>query len=78
MLDADGPTDPAEISYLDRLFEGADFAKGSRFIDGGGSLDITLIRKLGNRSLGGIVNVLWRRYTTCYGSDASWVEELLR
>ncbi len=79
MLDADGSTDPAEIpSYLDRLFDGADFAKGSRFMAGGGSLDITPIRKLGNRSLGAIVNVLFgTRYTDlCYGYNAFWSELL--
>lgn len=79
MLDADGSTDPAEIPrYLDHLFDGADFAKGSRFMDGGGSLDITPMRRLGNRSLGGIVNLLFdTRYTDlCYGYNAFWSDLL--
>ncbi|HUA48874.1 MAG TPA: glycosyltransferase family 2 protein [Solirubrobacteraceae bacterium] len=79
MLDADGSTDPAEIpAYLDPLFDGADFAKGSRFTAGGGSADITPIRKLGNRFLGGIVNVLFgTEYTDlCYGYNAFWSEVL--
>jgi len=79
MLDGDGSTDPAEIPrYLDRLFDGADFAKGSRFMDGGGSSDITPMRRLGNRSLGGIVNFLFgTRYTDlCYGYNAFWSEVL--
>jgi hypothetical protein len=79
MLDADGSTDPAEIPlYLDRLFEGADFAKGSRFIQGGGSVDITLVRRLGNRCLNAVVNVLFgTRYTDlCYGYNAFWADVL--
>lgn len=79
MLDADCSTDPGEIPrYLDSLFAGADFAKGSRFIAGAGSVDITLWRGLGNRFLNGIVNVLFRtNYTDlCYGYNAFWAEVL--
>ena len=75
MLDADGSTDPAEIpTYLQPLMEGADFAKGSRFVEGGGSVDITRFRALGNRLLNGIVNTLYgTRYTDlCYGYNAFW------
>jgi glycosyltransferase involved in cell wall biosynthesis len=79
MLDADCSTDPAEIPrYLDPLFAGADFAKGSRFIEGAGSVDITPWRALGNRFLNGIVNVLFgTNYTDlCYGYNAFWAEVL--
>jgi glycosyltransferase involved in cell wall biosynthesis len=79
MLDADGSTDPAEIpAYLDQLFAGADFAKGSRFMPGGGSADITPVRKLGNRFLNGIVNILFgTSYTDlCYGYNAFWADVL--
>jgi hypothetical protein len=75
MLDADGSADPAEIpSFVDALVAGADFAKGSRFIDGGGSADITPIRWLGNRILSGTVNVLYGTHFTdlCYGYNAFW------
>ena len=75
MLDADGSTDPAEIPrFVDALLEGADFAKGSRFIAGGFSSDITRVRRLGNRVLGGAVNVLFRTTYTdlCYGYNAFW------
>jgi glycosyltransferase involved in cell wall biosynthesis len=75
MLDADGSTDPAEIpAYVAALTAGADFAKGSRFCPGGGSCDITRIRRLGNRVLNGIVNLLYgTRYTDlCYGYNAFW------
>lgn len=75
MLDADGSTDPAEIpQYLDALFKGADFAKGSRYMPGACSLDITLWRSLGNRFLNAIVNILYgTSYTDlCYGYNAFW------
>ena len=38
MLDADGSTDPSEIPmFVGALLAGADFAKGSRFLQGGGT-----------------------------------------
>lgn len=75
MLDADGSADPAEIPrFVAALVDGADIAKGTRFLPGGGSTDITFIRRLGNDALTGLVNVLWgTRYTDlCYGYNALW------
>lgn len=75
MVDADGSADPAEIpAFVGALVAGADFAKGSRSLVGGGSSDLTLLRKLGNRLLSGFVNVLFNcRYTDlCYGYNAFW------
>ncbi len=47
MIDADGSNDPVEIPrFVDALKEGADFAKGSRFLDGGGSHDISLVQEI--------------------------------
>jgi glycosyltransferase involved in cell wall biosynthesis len=77
MIDADGSTDPAEIpGYVQALLDGADFAKGSRFMRGAGSADITPLRRLGNRVLNGVVNVLYgTRYTDlCYGYNAFWAD----
>ncbi len=52
MFDADGSADPAEIPlFVEALIDGADFVKGSRFRHGGGSADITRLRRLGNRFL---------------------------
>ena len=51
MIDADGSTDPAEIPVRRGPARGADFAKGTRFAPGGGSCDITRLRRLGNRVL---------------------------
>jgi len=75
MLDADGSARPEEIrAFIDALVEGADFAKGSRFLEGGGSADITRLRMLGNRLLTRFVNILFgTAYTDlCYGFNAFW------
>jgi len=73
MLDADGSTNPAEIPrFVTPLVEGADYAKGSRFMPGAGSSDISRLRQYGNFWLNKIVNVLYgTRYTDlCYGYNA--------
>lgn len=75
MFDADGSADPAEIPrFVDALLAGADFAKGSRFVEGGGSQDITRIRDLGNRGLNLIGNIAYLTNFTdlCYGYNAFW------
>ena len=69
-IDADGSTDPREIpAFVGALLAGADLAKGSRFIQGGGTDDMEFHRMLGNRMLKFTVNRLFRgRYTDlCYG-----------
>jgi glycosyltransferase involved in cell wall biosynthesis len=74
-LDADGSADPGEIPrFVDALVDGADFAKGTRFREGGGSSDITKLRSIGNWALCVFVNVLYRtKYTDlCYGYNAFW------
>ncbi|HEY9263185.1 MAG TPA: glycosyltransferase family 2 protein, partial [Mycobacterium sp.] len=55
--------------YIHFLANGYDFAKGSRFIGGGGSLDITPFRRLGNRFLLAVFNSLYDTDLTdlCYG-----------
>jgi hypothetical protein len=60
---------------VEALVQGADFAKGTRFALGGGSSDITRVRRVGNWFLNAIVNVLFgTRYTDlCYGYNAFWV-----
>jgi len=75
MMDADGSTCPTELPrFLGALISGADFAKGSRFVQGGGSADITRFRMFGNHGLVGIVNRLFStKYTDlCYGFNAFW------
>jgi glycosyltransferase involved in cell wall biosynthesis len=81
MLDADGSAKPEEIPrFIETLRRGADFAKGSRFTPGGGSADITALRKSGNIALVWLVNALFRtRYTDlCYGYNAFWTRCLPR
>ncbi len=73
MLDADGSMDPAEMGrFLTALDAGADYAKGSRFLSGGGSNDITRVRRIGNAWLNKLTNLLFRTgYTDlCYGYNA--------
>jgi glycosyltransferase involved in cell wall biosynthesis len=75
MLDADGSADPLEIPiFVEALRRGADFAKGTRFAAGGGSSDITWLRRHGNRALNRLVNVVYGTgYTDlCYGYNAFW------
>jgi hypothetical protein len=79
MFDADGSADPAEIpAFVSALVAGADFAKGSRFTTGGGSDDITLLRRSGNAGLNGVANALFgTAYTDlCYGYNAFWADLL--
>lgn len=79
MIDADCSNDPVEIpAFVGALLAGADFAKGSRFILGGGSADISRLRRVGNWGLRTIVNVLFRTHYTdlCYGYNAFWRRSL--
>jgi glycosyltransferase involved in cell wall biosynthesis len=75
MFDADGSTDPSEIPlFVGALLAGADFAKGSRFLQGGGTEDMPFYRKLGNWGFVQIVRLLFGgKYTDlCYGYNAFW------
>jgi glycosyltransferase involved in cell wall biosynthesis len=70
MLDADGSMDPREIGwFLSPLQHDYDFVKGSRHVTGGGSEDLTWLRRTGNRALTGLANaVLHSNYSDlCYG-----------
>jgi glycosyltransferase involved in cell wall biosynthesis len=79
MLDADGSADPAEIpAFVGALRAGADFAKGSRFLQGAGTADMPLHRRLGNSSFVMLVRSLFGgRYSDlCYGYNAFWTDVL--
>jgi glycosyltransferase involved in cell wall biosynthesis len=70
MMDADGSMHPAEIDrYVAVLASGFDMVKGSRFMAGAGSADITWLRRLGNSCLVSLANMLYgTRFTDlCYG-----------
>ncbi|MCU1548352.1 MAG: glycosyl transferase family 2 [Arthrobacter sp.] len=70
MLDGDGSMDPQEIGWLvTPLQHEYDFVKGSRYVTGGGSDDLTWLRSSGNRLLTGLANtMLHSNYSDlCYG-----------
>lgn len=77
MIDADGSNDPREIPrFVGALVSGADFAKGSRFLLGGGTTDMPWYRRLGNKGFIVLVRLLFGpRYSDlCYGYNAFWRE----
>ena len=79
MIDADGSADPGEIAQFVRVLnDGADFAKGSRFLKGGGSSDITGLRTIGNKVLTAFFNLCYRRHYSdlCYGYNVFWRRHL--
>lgn len=79
MIDADCSTDPAEIpAYVGTLLAGADFAEGSRFLQGGGTADMPIHRRLGNQAFVLLVRMLFGgRYSDlCYGYNAFWARVL--
>jgi glycosyltransferase involved in cell wall biosynthesis len=70
MLDADCSMDPAEIDrFVAVLRRGVDVVKGSRFLPGAGTADITPLRRWGNGTLRSVVNHLYGAGFTdlCYG-----------
>jgi glycosyltransferase involved in cell wall biosynthesis len=74
-LDADGSTDPSEIPvFVGALLSGADYAKGSRFLVGAGTYDLTLVHRLGNRALTVVANILFgtKFSDITYGYNAFW------
>lgn len=78
-LDADGSTDPAEIpAFVGSLLAGADYVKGSRFLQGGGTSDMELLRRAGNWGLMMLVRLLYGgNYSDlCYGYFAFWRHSL--
>jgi glycosyltransferase involved in cell wall biosynthesis len=75
MLDADGSTDPREIpAYVGALMAGADFAKGTRFAQGGGTADMSQHRRMGNWVFATMVKLFFGgAYSDlCYGYNAFW------
>jgi glycosyltransferase involved in cell wall biosynthesis len=80
-LDADGSTNPHEIpAFVGALLAGADFVKGSRFVQGGGTADMPWIRRWGNAALTTLVRLLFGgRYSDlCYGYNAFWADVVPR
>jgi glycosyltransferase involved in cell wall biosynthesis len=77
MFNADGSADPDEVTrFVQALKSGADFAKGSRFTPGGGSADMTRMRRWVNWLLNLAFNLSFgTRYNDlCYGYNAFWAD----
>jgi len=75
MLDADGSMAPEEIPrFVEPLLKGYDFVKGSRFLPGGGTADMSRHRVFGNWVFTTLTNIFHRcQYTDlCYGYNAFW------
>lgn len=79
MLDADGSMNPNEIIlFVAALMSGADFVKGSRFMQGAGTSDMTLFRRSGNLALTLAVRMLYGSAFSdlCYGYMAFWTRHV--
>ena len=79
MLDADGSMAPDEIIlFVAALMSGAEFVKGSRFMQGAGTSDMTLFRRLGNLGLTWAVRTLYGSSFSdlCYGYMAFWTRHV--
>jgi glycosyltransferase involved in cell wall biosynthesis len=78
-IDADGSEAPEEIpAFVGALLAGADYAKGTRFIPGGGTSDMPGLRRWGNYAFVLMVRVAFGvRFTDlCYGYNAFWARIL--
>jgi len=70
MIDADGSMNPKEILlHLEKINEGYDLVKGSRFLKNGYTEDMTRFRKIGNNFFVKLTNFLFKVNFTdlCYG-----------
>jgi len=73
MLDADGSMDPQEIGrFVEPLREGYELVRGSRFMPGAGTTDMSPLRHAGNRAFLLLTRLLFgvKRSDLCYGYAA--------
>ncbi|TWB01467.1 glycosyltransferase family 2 protein [Bradyrhizobium stylosanthis] len=80
MIDADGSMIPEEsLIFVSALIAGADLVKGSRFIQGAGTDDMSLFRMLGNWGLTQTVRLLYGGVFSdlCYGYMAFWTKHVV-
>lgn len=78
-LDADGSMDGGAIeSFRDALVSGADYVKGCRFCPGGGSNDITWIRRMGDRGICWLIRLLFgaKYVDATYGYIGFWADQM--
>lgn len=79
IMDADGSMDGSEITlFRDALVNGADYVKGSRFAHGGGSVDITKLRRFGDWGICSLIWLLYGAHYTdgTYGFKGVWADKL--
>lgn len=79
IMDADGSMDGADIElFRDELLAGADYVKGSRFMEGGGSTDITRLRRFGDRGICWLMRLFFGAKFSdgTYGFKALWASNL--
>lgn len=79
MIDADGSMVPEEaIVFVGALIAGADLVKGSRFLQGAGTDDMSTFRMLGNWGLTLMVRMLYGGSFSdlCYGYMAFWTKHV--
>lgn len=75
MIDADGSMDPKELpAYIGALSAGADFVKGSRFMQGGRTNDMEWYRRFGNWCFVKMVTLRFGGHFSdlCYGYIGFW------
>jgi glycosyltransferase involved in cell wall biosynthesis len=78
-MDADGSMAPEEaLLFVGALMAGADLVKGSRFLQGAGTTDMSLFRMVGNWGLTQAVRLLYGGSFTdlCYGYFAFWASHV--
>jgi glycosyltransferase involved in cell wall biosynthesis len=78
-IDADGSTQPEEIErFVAALMSGSDYVKGSRYMEGGGSVDLSVLRRIGNHGLTLMTRLVHGAHFTdlCYGFNAFWRDVL--
>lgn len=78
-IDADCSMEPKELLLMvAALVAGADFVKGSRFLQGGGTTDMSVFRMLGNWGLTQVVRLLFGGSFSdlCYGYFGFWSKHL--
>ena len=79
LMDADGSMDGRDIeAFRDALVAGADYVKGSRFVAGGGSTDITRLRRFGDAGICLLLRVFFGAHYSdgTYGFKALWATKL--
>jgi glycosyltransferase involved in cell wall biosynthesis len=77
IIDADDSMDPGEVpEFVSTLMQDYDYVKGSRFLNGGSTRDMPIYRRLADRALVILENLLYgTKFTdSSYGFKAFWAK----